>query len=395
MNIRFAAKVALLVGLCASTAVAGGPGWVQDFEKAQTQATKEKKDLLIDFTGSDWCGWCIKLNEEVFSKNEFKAAAPKSFVLVEIDFPQDKSKLDPEIIAQNSRLQAKYAVRGFPTILLADAQGVPYAQTGYQEGGPEKYVAHLHDLAGIREARDESMAKAAKAKGVDRAKHLAEALSAMSDDLVAKYYLEQLQQIVELDPEDTLGNNEQFTALIVEAKSQEIRDKYNNMLREAAQTNDMKKMHEIMETAIADPEVPDDLHDAFVGHYINLLIRSDNYDKALAMVDETIKNAPADKRAKPQLQRAMILDRSGKPDEALAEFEKIAAANADDDNILVNAYFGKAQVLVGAERIEDAVEALKVARKHATPQEARVIDRRLSRLEASLKTDSDEKKDEE
>ena len=81
--------------LTAST-FAAGDLWVSDFEKAKASAAKEGKDLLIDFTGSDWCSWCIKLRKEVFDLDAFKAAGPKNFVLVEIDFPQNKSKLSKE-----------------------------------------------------------------------------------------------------------------------------------------------------------------------------------------------------------------------------------------------------------------------------------------------------------
>src|SRR3954469_19158244 len=64
--------------------------WQTDFKKAQEQAKTDKKLLLVDFTGSDWCGWCIKLNREVFSKPEFKDYATKNLVLLEVDFPRAK-----------------------------------------------------------------------------------------------------------------------------------------------------------------------------------------------------------------------------------------------------------------------------------------------------------------
>ena len=83
-----------LVALCSlSAAFAGGEGWTSDFEAAKKQAAEQKKDLLIDFTGSDWCGWCIKLNDEVFQKDAFKAGVKDKFVPVEIDFPQDEKKI--------------------------------------------------------------------------------------------------------------------------------------------------------------------------------------------------------------------------------------------------------------------------------------------------------------
>ena len=77
----------------ASTLFADDKLWVNEFEKAKQTAATEGKDLLMDFTGSDWCGWCIRLHKEVFDLDAFKTAAPKNFVLVELDYPNDKSKL--------------------------------------------------------------------------------------------------------------------------------------------------------------------------------------------------------------------------------------------------------------------------------------------------------------
>ena len=81
--------------------------WLTDFEKAKAQAKAEKKDLLVDFTGSDWCGWCMKLDEEVFSQDVFTASAPKDFVLVKLDYPQKTPQPD-ELKEQNKKLAEQY-----------------------------------------------------------------------------------------------------------------------------------------------------------------------------------------------------------------------------------------------------------------------------------------------
>ena len=128
-----------LVAAAVSSVRASGEGWVSDYEAAKKTAATEKKDLLLDFTGSDWCGWCIRLDKEVFGKEPFKTKAPKDFVLVTVDFPQQK-KLPEAVEKQNTELQEKFGVEGFPTIYLADSTGRPYAKTGYQPGGPEAYV---------------------------------------------------------------------------------------------------------------------------------------------------------------------------------------------------------------------------------------------------------------
>lgn len=195
----------------ASSLLADDKLWVNEFEKAKATAASEGKDLLMDFTGSDWCSWCIKLHKEVFDLDAFKTAAPKSFVLVELDYPQDKSKLSQEIQDQNSALQKQFAIRGYPTILLADASGRPYAKTGYQAGGAESYVKHLDELRAVKTKRDEAWKKAEAAQGTEKAKFLAEGLKAIDFDLAAVHYKPVVDEIAKLDPQDENGITASFT----------------------------------------------------------------------------------------------------------------------------------------------------------------------------------------
>jgi len=134
--------------------------WQQDFDAAAALARSQGKDLLVDFTGSDWCGWCIKLHEEVFDFEEFQSAAVKDFVLVSLDFPRkDENKAKVPNPERNQELMDKYGVRGFPTILLMNPDGEVYASTGYREGGAAAYVAHL---AEIRAAGREALGRSRK-----------------------------------------------------------------------------------------------------------------------------------------------------------------------------------------------------------------------------------------
>ncbi len=133
----------LLALLLTPLAALASEGWLTDLDAAKKQAAAEKKDILIDFTGSDWCGWCIKLDKEVFSTAAFKAQ--KDFVLVSLDFPRRK-ELPADQKAKNEALAKAWGIQGFPTIVLANAAGEPYATTGYKPGGPETYLAHLADL---------------------------------------------------------------------------------------------------------------------------------------------------------------------------------------------------------------------------------------------------------
>ena len=130
-----------------STAALAAAGWDDDYDKALAQAKAEKKMVLLDFTGSDWCGWCIKLDKEVFSKPEFKSYAKDNLVLVEVDFPHGKRQTK-KLKDQNEKLQQEHGIKGFPTIVVLNSEGKKAGQLGYMEGGPKAFIAKLDELKG-------------------------------------------------------------------------------------------------------------------------------------------------------------------------------------------------------------------------------------------------------
>ena len=134
--------IALLAGWTLFQAQAGELQWLTDLPKAQAQAKSENKMVLLDFTGSDWCGWCIRLHKEVFSQPEFAEYAKKNLVLVEVDFPRMK-KLSDAQKAANDALQQKYKVQGYPTIIVLNGEGKQVGELGYMKGGPPAFIAEL------------------------------------------------------------------------------------------------------------------------------------------------------------------------------------------------------------------------------------------------------------
>ena len=122
--------------------------WFADYDEAVVAAKKQDKDLLVDFTGSDWCKWCIHLDKEVFEHEEFLTAAQENYILVALDFPSGeevKAKVpNPE---RNAELSEKYQVSGFPTVLLTTPEGEVFARTGYLAGGPTAYIEHMTQIA--------------------------------------------------------------------------------------------------------------------------------------------------------------------------------------------------------------------------------------------------------
>jgi len=120
--------------------------WSTDLPAAQVQAKKDKKIVLVNFTGSDWCGWCKKLQAEVFTTKEFDTFAKDKLVLVEIDFPNQK-KQSAELKKANAALQEKYKASGFPTIVALNGEGKEvWRQVGYMPGGPKAWIAKLESL---------------------------------------------------------------------------------------------------------------------------------------------------------------------------------------------------------------------------------------------------------
>jgi len=136
--------IGLLAGWAFLQAGATELEWQTDLAKAQAQAKKENKLVMLDFTGSDWCGWCKKLDAEVFSKSDFSEYAKKNLVLVEVDFPRFK-KLSADQQKANNALQEKYKIEGYPTIIVLDGEGEQVGQLGYMSS-PKPFIDQLDKM---------------------------------------------------------------------------------------------------------------------------------------------------------------------------------------------------------------------------------------------------------
>lgn len=138
--------MSLITALSLLQVAASDASWLTDLPKAQAQAKAENKLVLMNFTGSDWCGFCIKLHKEVFSKSEFKEFAAKHLVLVEVDFPQEK-KQSQELKKANAALEKKYKVGGYPTLVILNGDGKKLEVIeGYPGGGAKAFVDRLAKL---------------------------------------------------------------------------------------------------------------------------------------------------------------------------------------------------------------------------------------------------------
>jgi protein disulfide-isomerase len=119
------------------------PGqWTTSYSSAMTQAQEQGRNVLLYFTGSDWCGWCKKLSSEVLSQPEFLEYAGEKLVLVKLDFPQEIPQ-SAEIKEQNRILAKQHGIEGYPTLVLVNPRGKVLGRLGYQPGGARPFVNRL------------------------------------------------------------------------------------------------------------------------------------------------------------------------------------------------------------------------------------------------------------
>ena len=154
-----------LIALCACASVAAAAaklsksvpsGWGEDFAAAQKAAAAGDKYILLAFSGSDWCGWCVKMDKDIYSDKKFVRAAKKDFELVLIDMPQNQDILSPLAKQQNRGLLKKYGIRGFPCSILVHPDGTEAKRfSGYQRGGIDAFLEKLDAVAaeaGVKDA---------------------------------------------------------------------------------------------------------------------------------------------------------------------------------------------------------------------------------------------------
>ena len=122
-----------------------GSAWTTDYQRALVRARVERRNVFLFFTGSDWCGWCQRLEAEILTKPEFKTYAKQKLVLVKLDFPRQTEQSET-LKKQNQALQEQYRIKGYPTVVILSPSGRPVKHLGYQEGGPGPFVSALRSV---------------------------------------------------------------------------------------------------------------------------------------------------------------------------------------------------------------------------------------------------------
>lgn len=132
--------------------------WTMDFEAAKKLAAEKKLPILLDFSGSDWCGWCEVMEKNVFTKPEWAVYAKDNLVMVLLDFPNDKSLVPEKYVERNEALKTEYGVNGFPTFVVLDNDGK--TELGRLGAGREKTPASFQgELQALFSNRPAAIAK--------------------------------------------------------------------------------------------------------------------------------------------------------------------------------------------------------------------------------------------
>jgi tetratricopeptide (TPR) repeat protein len=293
--------------------------WRTDAAAAVESARSGGKDLLLFYTGSDWCPPCIKLEEQVLGTGEFAKAANEKFVLVKFDFPQNR-ELVPELAEQNRKWSDRFGIDAFPTIVLVDRDERPYAITGFRDEGPEAYLQHLTALLDARIRRDDAFKKADAATGLDRARFLDEGLSALDPNIVQVYYADKLDEIDVLDPDDAAGLRTKYFA----QRDREMRQAVMNSIAMVARLQKPEIAITSIDQAMAQTKLPVDLWLIAQQTKLRLLRKLDRVDEANELVDQMADRADVDPESRQRLinNKAYYLASLGRTDDAFALLEQ-------------------------------------------------------------------------
>jgi thioredoxin-related protein len=215
MRVRLLMAVTLVLSLGAGSAPVFAGTWqsipgevLADLRPALTQAEAEGKDLLVNFTGSDWCLWCKRLDQEVFSQPAFRQYVQQHFVLVSLDFPREggaAARAQSVDLARRNRAEAtQFSIEGFPTVLLMLSNGAGYERTGFVTGGAANYVAHLEALR-TGEARRQTLARVSALRNPTSSEAQLEASVELWGHVATNLKAELEAVLRRHDPEDSHG----------------------------------------------------------------------------------------------------------------------------------------------------------------------------------------------
>lgn len=313
----------IVVAACVAPCFAA-EGWITDMEAAKKQAAEQKKDLMIEFTGSDWCPPCMQLRANVFSKPDFQKEAQKNFVLVELDYPRSKEQTK-EMKAANEKLARQYGVQGFPTVVFADASGKPFG--GFVGGRSQEGVMKaMQDALKNKEALNAAVANVSKA-ATDEAKvaALMEVLKLAPQEYVDNFYGDVKEEIKKLDKDDKSGLK---AADARAAQLKKERTDVQNYL--AGKLTDKSTPEEALQVVKAYPDrgklLPETQQELLMMEFATYLNSTGDVDGAVLLLDKVAELKPDTEAGRriPRLKATILANK----DNIKAQFEAAKKAQS-------------------------------------------------------------------
>lgn len=365
--------------------------WETDIDLAIENAKKDGKFLLLDFTGSDWCPPCIRLEQEVLSQDAFLQQAQKNFLLVKLDFPQDQTKVPAKMMEKNQEWMKRLGVEGFPTIVLLDTQGRPFGFLGYMAGGPAAFLAEIEQRLANKTRFDQLMEQAAAKEGPEKAQLLDQALEAIELEIGQTHYTAVVDEILALDPNNELSLREKYRGdldseqrkavladILLMARLQAPADVLQFMDRvktEIQMTPQMEatllqirvgleKNSGLVDAALASldrlSELYGDDDDAWQRTIVRkfyLMLSEQGADAALSMLDTAIESRP--RTARLFLAKGDYFEQQGEIEKALLAYDQGSAQAVDSPDLYAELIEAKADTWHGNGKVEDAITALE------------------------------------
>jgi tetratricopeptide (TPR) repeat protein len=361
----------------AGRAEAGG-NWLTRLDEAGRLASASGKDLFILFTGTEWCAACIAFEDAVLSRPEF-ARGTEPFVLVKLEFPKSDEELPPGQREDFIAWRDRYGIRAFPTVLLADANGRPYAVTGHVGLEAGEYTRHLGKLREARERRDAALSRSLTARGVEKAGHLDSALSAMESaidgsftekqgDILARFYRAEIDQIIGLDPMNAAGLREKYRGLLGSEAERGRVAQIHARFAAAMKGRGAKAALELVDEELGRARSAE-LRNQLQTTRLTYLEWGDRHEEALAYATKLTEDdsySPEERR-RIRSRIAYNLKQLGRIDEAAAVYDRLIAEVTGDRAAGWGFLRDKALVLTGADRPAEALEAWEASRRFVEP----------------------------
>ena len=347
----------LVLAIFAFSALNAGAddAWRVNVDEGLKLAAKENKDVLVLFTGSDWCPPCKALESTVLSKEDFQKKALEKYVLIKLDFP--RSSKVPE---HNNEWSEKLSINGFPTVLLMDGKGRPFGKTGYGNQKPDAFWELLVGLNKSKADRDKFFAEAKKETDEGKKAQLIDkALNAVPEEYVSSHYGEYIKQIVSLDAKDKLGLRTKYYA----AQDKEARKEIMAKITMAARSLSSDRALKVIDEAVGEMKLPPMMKVRALQYKLRLLTKMKRHDEAAKLLDDLIAEEGVEAEIQNQLlvQKAYVYVSSGKTDTAVEMLTKEIGSRINNMELLI----AKGELLSRTGKNEEAIKEFDLALQSA------------------------------